>query len=706
MKNIQLTLIGFLFSLALYAQDAYFSNYQYSNALSNPTQMALSEDINLTLIHRSQWSNVVKPFTTSQFEGSYPIRQANTDKKIAVIGLSFVNDRLGEGGYLTTNQFALNMAYNLTLKNKNNIAIGTKLGYFNSATNLDGITTGSQFINGAYDPNPSNLGEVIVNPVVSGIEISPSVTWYQQDSLNRNKHYFGISAFNVNQPSSNALGTGSFKLPVRFSVTGGTNIELGKIGIKPNVLFMTQGGQNQVVLGTDLKVYMDNTSQSYQAFALGGYYRLGDAGIIALKYLSDVIDAGISYDMNTSKLSDGLGKSTGSFELFINYRMKTKSKVKQFEYLIEVYDSTTNQLTPATVTYKSKSTGITRILLDEQEKGSGTLNQNEEYIVTITKPGYTAKTVELQHGKEGELVAKFKISPTVLNFDLELEILDRATNEPVKGTITMIDPITGKETDMGEGDKLSTQLESGKKHTISFNAEGYENAILEIRYDKFGTLSKSLYVSKVQPKMAATSLKLTVLDETTKQPITSTIMAVNVTDPKNQASSLIALNANPPETYPLQVGNQFEILVTKEGYFNQTLKIDAKKIEDIERVILLSSIEIGKSIIVDDLLFKTGKTELDERSYRILDQLVDFLNQNPSIRIEMQGHTDSDGSDAANQTLSEGRAQSAVAFLKNKGISESRLVAKGYGESMPIATNETTEGKAKNRRVELKIIGK
>ena len=116
--------------------------------------------------------------------------------------------------------------------------------------------------------------------------------------------------------------------------------------------------------------------------------------------------------------------------------------------------------------------------------------------------------------------------------------------------------------------------------------------------------------------------------------------------------------------------------------------------------------EIGKSIIIEDLLFKTGKNELDKRSYRLLDQMVDFMSHNSTIKVEIAGHTDSDGSENFNQKLSEGRAQSAVNYLISKGISESRLVAKGYGESIPMEDNDTKEHKAKNRRVELKIIGK
>ena len=86
--------------------------------------------------------------------------------------------------------------------------------------------------------------------------------------------------------------------------------------------------------------------------------------------------------------------------------------------------------------------------------------------------------------------------------------------------------------------------------------------------------------------------------------------------------------------------------------------------------------------------------------------MVDFMSHNKTIKVEIAGHTDSDGSENFNQKLSEGRAQSAVNYLISKGISELRLVAKGYGETVPLEDNDSEEHKSQNRRVELKIIGK
>jgi outer membrane protein OmpA-like peptidoglycan-associated protein len=253
---------------------------------------------------------------------------------------------------------------------------------------------------------------------------------------------------------------------------------------------------------------------------------------------------------------------------------------------------------------------------------------------------------------------------------------------------------------------FKSQFEVGKKYTLSLDAEGYDNSILEIRYNKYGTLSKTAYISKTKPKLESSFLFLTVKDESTLEDLKSTIMAINTSDPINHSSSLIALNDYPPKSFDIEVGQQYEILFSKEGYFNKTIKIDNLVKHDITEEVLLTPIEIGKSIIIEDLLFKTGNNELDKRSFRLLDQMVDFMSHNKTIKVEIAGHTDSDGSENFNQKLSEGRAQSAVNYLISKGISELRLVAKGYGETVPLEDNDSEEHKSQNRRVELKIIGK
>ena len=109
-------------------------------------------------------------------------------------------------------------------------------------------------------------------------------------------------------------------------------------------------------------------------------------------------------------------------------------------------------------------------------------------------------------------------------------------------------------------------------------------------------------------------------------------------------------------------------------------------------------------IVMNNVYYAFDKATLKTESYPALDEVVDMLNKYSNLVIEIGGHTDDKGSDKYNQKLSQARAQSCVDYLISKGIAKDRLVAKGYGESMPIADNSTPEGQQKNRRTEFKVL--
>ncbi len=112
-----------------------------------------------------------------------------------------------------------------------------------------------------------------------------------------------------------------------------------------------------------------------------------------------------------------------------------------------------------------------------------------------------------------------------------------------------------------------------------------------------------------------------------------------------------------------------------------------------------------KIIITQKIHFEFNKANIRPISFPILNDVVTLLNKNPEIKkIEIGGHCDSIGGDAYNLKLSQKRAQSVVNYLVKNGVDSSRLVAKGYGKSAPIADNNTTEGRAKNRRVEFTVL--
>lgn len=105
--------------------------------------------------------------------------------------------------------------------------------------------------------------------------------------------------------------------------------------------------------------------------------------------------------------------------------------------------------------------------------------------------------------------------------------------------------------------------------------------------------------------------------------------------------------------------------------------------------------------VIKNLNFDTSRDEIKPVYYGTLNNVVDVLKQNPGLRVEIQGHTDSMGDRAFNEDLSQRRAQSVVNYLVGQGIDVQRLTAKGYGPAKPVATNDTPQGRAQNRRVEI-----
>ena len=109
-------------------------------------------------------------------------------------------------------------------------------------------------------------------------------------------------------------------------------------------------------------------------------------------------------------------------------------------------------------------------------------------------------------------------------------------------------------------------------------------------------------------------------------------------------------------------------------------------------------------MVLRNVFFETDSFRLQQESRHELDKLHRFLNENPMVRIEISGHTDSIGTREYNQELSHKRAHSVYRYLVRKGVAPERLEYQGYGESRPMAPNQTPEGRARNRRTQIEIL--
>jgi len=157
----------------------------------------------------------------------------------------------------------------------------------------------------------------------------------------------------------------------------------------------------------------------------------------------------------------------------------------------------------------------------------------------------------------------------------------------------------------------------------------------------------------------------------------------------------------------LPAGRDFAFNVNRKGYlfYSDYFSISPSPADSFLTVnIPLQPIAAGASIVLKNIFFDSNKSNLNPESMNELEKVVTLMNENPKLRIQISGHTDKVGRKEDNLTLSESRAKSVLQYLVSKGVSAARLQSKGYGDSKPIATNDTEQGKSLNRRTELNVI--
>ena len=194
--------------------------------------------------------------------------------------------------------------------------------------------------------------------------------------------------------------------------------------------------------------------------------------------------------------------------------------------------------------------------------------------------------------------------------------------------------------------------------------------------------------------------RVRVTNKETGQPVPANVQIIpsGETEP---AYTLATDSINGSAREQLAEGPQYKLHIAQMGY--DTLDVDIASIGDSMNV-MLSPIKKGEKFVVKNLFFATNKTRILARSEEALNDLYMYLERNPKVRIKIVGHTDSVGKDEANQKLSDGRANEVMKDLIERGIAADRLEAEGRGETQPIDTNDTEEGRQNNRRVEIEIL--
>jgi len=215
----------------------------------------------------------------------------------------------------------------------------------------------------------------------------------------------------------------------------------------------------------------------------------------------------------------------------------------------------------------------------------------------------------------------------------------------------------------------------------------------------------------VAPVVEVKEAQLTILKGVITDALTTKVLEAEIEIVDNQANVVIATfksnSATGKYLVSLPAGKNYGIAVKKEGYLFHSENFDIPStaaFQTVEKDVELKGLKVGSKIVLKNIFFDLDKATLRPESTAELNRLIKLMADVPTLKIELSGHTDSQGSDTYNQTLSEKRAKAVVDYLTNAGVSASRLVSAGYGETQPISTNETKEGRQLNRRTEFKVL--
>jgi outer membrane protein OmpA-like peptidoglycan-associated protein len=271
--------------------------------------------------------------------------------------------------------------------------------------------------------------------------------------------------------------------------------------------------------------------------------------------------------------------------------------------------------------------------------------------------------------------------------------------------------------------KYNIALMPGKNYEVTFTAPNYMDTAFQYKLKDFPDLVREEKNIILKPKKKI--VVLNIKDSDTKKGLGVKIKITNLdTGEEIQVDNTVGRDGK--YAVNLREGNRYNVEVSsQEGYaFSNTNiqvpgeningtgeenkasnRIQVLKEEDLNNVpITVQALKVGTKLLLHDIFFQFNSFVLEDTSYRELDRVIELMKQNPTINVEIAAHSDDVGGDDFNIKLSGKRAQNIADYIVKNGIETSRLRPIGYGKKFPVAPNDTEEGRAKNRRVELKVV--
>ena len=331
------------------------------------------------------------------------------------------------------------------------------------------------------------------------------------------------------------------------------------------------------------------------------------------------------------------------------------------------------------------------------------------YRIQAEAPGYLNQLASIEMPeKRNERVRKdFQMQRLATPFTVFGEVKNKANGAPVQAEIILTHLESGKIVARGYtnstdgsysltlGDKLNMAMQVNATNFFDYSDT------LKLRDHRTDNFKKDLVLERSKVVYTVTGV---VSDSKDK---TNVPASLSFYEPGEQVAMLTAYADSTTGKYiaVLEEEGPFIIEINADGYFFSNMPlvfpVDSSL---LIRNISLQKMSAGSKIVVENILFNTGKATLMPQSFVELNKLARLLSDNEEIRIEVSGHTDNVGSANLNKRLSRSRAESVRNYLREQGVDASRMEFEGYGFDKPIESNDTPDGRAANRRVEIEVI--
>jgi len=307
---------------------------------------------------------------------------------------------------------------------------------------------------------------------------------------------------------------------------------------------------------------------------------------------------------------------------------------------------------------------------------------------------------------EGAQLDLYMLVPKTFGITLAGNVYNKKTNDPLQANVEI--RLTGKDAMTLRTDasgKFESKIPEVSGYALTASLDGFLPAQASASIPTLYS-DTTIYVDvALEPVAKDLVLQGNVFDKKTRKKVPARL-DITVRESGSRLGQVSAAEGS----YKKQIEELgwYIITASAEGYINtvDSVWINSRDVSPVTKDITLQAIEIGVTVRLKNIYFDFDKTTLKSESFPELNKVVEFLKQNPSVEIEISGHTDSKGSDDYNLNLSQGRSEAVVNYIVSQGIDAYRLTAKGYGESKPIDTNDTDTGRANNRRVEFTVMKK